>query len=132
MRNSDEDILLLGTVVSSFVATVIDDIYDSFLFKLLKLFATCLSIYLAWSRYKTSKPFHVAVKSNDWKPTKTGLQIEIPRTTHGRGKSPTVALQKLNADDSISQIIGRVAIEPDGKIIILGAVAFDMRVEIRK
>jgi hypothetical protein len=132
MRNSDEEILLLVTTVMSFITMLIDDIYENILFKLLKLLSVCLSIYFAWSRYKTSKPFYLTFKSNDWRPAENGFQITILRTTHQRGKSPTIALQHVNIDGSVSQISGRVESKADGTIIVLSPVPYDMRIEIRK
>jgi hypothetical protein len=132
MQLDTEEVSLVASILVATIATFVDEFAASTVIKALKIVALILSLFFAYVKIKTSKPYFGYIDLIDWVHMGALYRVQIPRSTHGRGKTPYVKLQRVSGDGSISDISARTLIESDGLVSVLVPVAAQMRVEIRK
>lgn len=131
-RIDPEDIALLISVIASIIATLIDEIAGSTIFKGLKIVALAVTLGLTISRIRTSRPFVKDFGEGDWSQIGTEYEILVPRSIHKRGRHPTAVC--LTKDDSggYAECNFGASIQDDGDISIREPAPGSFRLEVRK
>lgn len=133
MRNLEaEDLALLGSIAALLAASIVDAAVESSFFKAAKIIALVVSLYLAWDRIRTARPFWKDVAAKDWTQlANREFEIRVPRSQHGRGKTPYPRAMESGAD-GYSRVGLDELVLPDGTVVFRVGQPTALRLEVRK
>lgn len=133
MRNLDtEDIVLLVSVTALLVASVVDAAVESTFFRGAKIIALVVSLYLAWDRIRTARPFWKDVLASEWTKLATNdYEYRLTRRQHRRGKTPFPRAMELGADGYARVGLDELVLS-DGTVVFRVNTPVPLRLEVRK
>ena len=133
MRNLDtEDIILLASITALLVASIVDAAVESSFFKGAKIIALVVSLYLAWDRIRTARPFWKDVLASEWtKRVGNDYEFRLTRKQHGRGKTPYPQAMELGADGYARVGLDELVLS-DGTVVFRVNTPVALRLEVRK
>lgn len=127
-----EDIALLVAVATATVATLVDTFYGSELFKALKILSLFLSLWLAYVRIKTSKPYYKDIQESSWRAVGQRYEIRVPRSEHKRGKSPHARSLMRGPTGGYSECMDQPEVVVGGEVMVTADYPEVLRLEVRK
>lgn len=127
-----EDIVLLTSLAVSTISVVVDEIYESTIFKVIKIAALIVSIVFAVYRIKMSKPFFKDISEKDWIKIGNDFQVVVSKKEHQRGKFPHSRCLVPNGHGGYGECFADGDVQPDGNIIIRVSQPAFIRLEVRK
>lgn len=127
-----EDVALLTSVAIATVAALADTFYGSPMFKALKILSLFLSLGLAYHRIRTSRPYFKDMSETSWKPVGQQYEIRIPKSEHGRGKSPHARCLTPRQTGGFSERWADAEVGSDGEVVVQIDSPSALRIEIRK
>ncbi len=127
-----EDILLLAGVVTLLTVSIAEAAHDSTIYKGVKILALLISLYLAWDRIRTSRPYWRDVKRGDWtKLSGREYELRLTRREHRRGRTPFPRAMAPESDGFAEVELDQRA-GADGTVIFRVASPVDLRLEVRR
>jgi hypothetical protein len=127
-----EDFALLGSIAALLLASIADAAADSSLYKGAKIIALVVSLYLAWDRIRTARPFWKDVLDSEWLEDSSGYyEIRLSRKQHGRGKTPYTRAMQLGADGYARVSLIELVLA-DGTVVFRTNCRASLRLEVRK
>lgn len=127
-----EDVVLLGSVAVATAATLIDTFYGSPLFKALKIVALFLSLWLAYHRIKTSKPYFKDMSASSWNVVGQQYEIRIPKSEHKRGKCPHARCLVPGQAGGYAECFADAEVGSEGEVVVQVNSPEAIRIVIRK
>ena len=127
-----EDVALVVAVATATVATLVDTFYGSELFKALKIISLFLSLGLAYVRIKTSKPYYKDIEKLSWRAVGQRYEIRVPRSEHGRGKSPHARSLMQGPTGGYAECIDQPEVVAGGEVVVRADNPEVLRLEVRK
>lgn len=127
-----EDVILLVAVAIATATTLIDTFYGSPLFKVLKILALFLSLWLAYHRIKTSKPYFKNMVASSWMAVGQMYEVRIAKSEHRRGKTPHARCFVPSQSGAYEECIANVEVSNDGEVVVQVNSPVAFRIDIRK
>lgn len=123
---------MFGSIAALLLASIVDAAVESSLFKAAKIIILIVSLYLAWDRIRKTRPYWKDVGTSDWTSLSTSeYEFRLPRSMHGRGKTPHPRAMELGPAGYTSVGLDEL-IQPDGTVIFRVSQPLALRLEVRK